>query len=88
MLRDQPVLFGPVASPATAWRVLDQIDTAALNRLQAARALAREQLWAQRADTVGPVGGYSGGGRVWPGLRIMLDATLVTAHRTGFGTRS
>ena len=88
VLRDQPVLFGPVASTATAWRVLDQIDTAALNRLRAARALAREQLWAQRAETVGPVGGYSGGGRVWPGLRIMLDATLVTAHRTGCGTRS
>jgi hypothetical protein len=80
VLRDQQVLFGPVASTATAWRVLDQIDTAALNRLRAARALAREQLWAQRAETAGPIGGYSGGGRVWPGLRIMLDATLVTAH--------
>jgi hypothetical protein len=80
VLRDQAVLFGPVASTATAWRVLDRIDGAALNRLRAARALAREQLWAQREELTGPIGGHRGGGRVWPGLRIMLDATLVTAH--------
>jgi Transposase DDE domain group 1 len=88
VLRDQPVLFGAVASTATAWRVLDKIDAVVLNRLRAARALAREQLWAQRSETVGPIGGHRGGGRVWPGLRIMFDATLVTAHRTGIGTRS
>jgi hypothetical protein len=80
VLRDQPTLFGPVASTATAWRVLDTIDPAALNRVRAARARAREQLWAQRAETVGPVGGHLAGGRTWPGLRIMFDATLVTAH--------
>lgn len=78
-LRDQPALFGSVASTATAWRILDAIDTAALNRLRAARAVAREQLWAQRAETAGPVGGHRGGGRTWPGLRIMFDATLITA---------
>jgi hypothetical protein len=80
VLRDQPTLFGPVASTATAWRVLDRIGPAALGRVRAARAKAREQLWAQRAETAGPVGGHRGGGRTWPGLRIMFDATLVTAH--------
>jgi hypothetical protein len=80
VLRDQPTLFGPVASTATAWRVLDQIDRARLDRIRAGRARAREQLWAQRAEVVGPVGGHHAGGRTWPGLRIMLDATLVTAH--------
>jgi hypothetical protein len=80
VLRDQPVLFGPVASTATAWRVLDKIDPVLLGRLRAARALAREQLWAQRSKTTSPIGGHRGGGRTWPGLRIMLDATLVTAH--------
>jgi hypothetical protein len=29
VLRDQPDLFGPVASTATAWRVLDAIDDGA-----------------------------------------------------------
>ena len=80
VLRDQPRLFGPVASTATAWRVLDKVDPAMLNRLRAARALAREQLWAQRADTIGPIDGHRAGGRTWPGLRILFDATLVPAH--------
>jgi len=39
VLRDQPVLFGPVASTANAWRVLDKVDPAMLNRLRAARAV-------------------------------------------------
>jgi Transposase DDE domain group 1 len=80
VLRDQPTLFGPVASTATAWRVLDKVDPAILNRLRAARALAREQLWAQRSETTGPIDGHRAGGRIWPGLRIMFDATLLTAH--------
>jgi hypothetical protein len=80
VLRDQPALFGPVASTATAWRVLDKIDSAVLDRIRSARAVAREQLWAQRAELTGPLAGHRAGGRVWPGLRIMLDATLVTAH--------
>ena len=29
VLRDQPGLFGPVASTATAWRVLDSVDDTA-----------------------------------------------------------
>jgi hypothetical protein len=66
VLRDQRALFGAVASTATAWRVLDKIDAAALNRLRAARALAREQLWAQRSETVGPIGAHQGGGRSGP----------------------
>ncbi len=43
--RDKPELFGAVASPATAWRVLDGIDAAALERIRAARAQAREVAW-------------------------------------------
>jgi Transposase DDE domain group 1 len=39
-LRDQPELFGPVASTPTAWRVLDRValDVDGLARLRAARA--------------------------------------------------
>jgi hypothetical protein len=42
-LRDQPELFGPVASTPTAWRVLDRVarDADGLPRLRAARAHAR-----------------------------------------------
>ncbi|HEV7951192.1 MAG TPA: hypothetical protein VGP24_15625 [Glaciihabitans sp.] len=40
-LRDQDKLFGPVASDATAWRVLDRVDAEHLDRLRAVRATAR-----------------------------------------------
>jgi hypothetical protein len=69
-LRDQPELFGRVASTATAWRVLDRIarDADGLARLRAARAHARGRAWA--------AGGH-------PDVELLVvdaDATLVLAH--------
>jgi hypothetical protein len=48
VLRDQPELFGQVASNPTAWRVVDRIarDADGLARLRAARAHARGRAWA------------------------------------------
>jgi hypothetical protein len=43
-LRDQPVLFGPVASTSTAWRVLDPVSEAHLSKLLTGRATARRGL--------------------------------------------
>lgn len=80
VLRNRPELFGAVASTPTAWRVLNGIDAAALAGIRAARAQARERLWAQRAETVGPIPDTTAGGRSWPGLRLVVDATLVTCH--------
>ncbi|HEY1740945.1 MAG TPA: IS1380 family transposase [Acidimicrobiia bacterium] len=66
VLRDQPDLFGEVASLPTAWRTLAAIDEAALARIATARADARRRAWAAGAD---------------PGFYVIdLDATLVTAH--------
>ncbi len=45
-LRDQPELFGDVASDATIWRAVHQVDDAVLDALRAARAKAREAAWA------------------------------------------
>ena len=45
-LRQQPDLFGEVASTPTAWRVLDSIEEPMLERLLAARARARARVWA------------------------------------------
>lgn len=81
VLRDRPELFGAVASTATAWRVLDSIDGPLLDAVRAARAAARERLWAQRAQTVGPIPDSRAGGRDWPGLQLIVDAALVTCHR-------
>jgi len=67
-LRDQPALFGAVASDATAWRVIDRIaEHELLDALRSARARARQRAWELGARPAGP-------------LIIDLDATLVTAH--------
>jgi Transposase DDE domain group 1 len=53
MLADQRGVFGPVASDSTCWRVLDSIGEADLISLAAARAEARDVVWAQRAEQTG-----------------------------------
>jgi Transposase DDE domain group 1 len=67
-VRDQQVLFGPVASDATAFRVIDAIagDGALLERLRAARARAREHAW--------------NAGAAPERIIVDIDATLITAH--------
>jgi hypothetical protein len=47
VLRDQPELFGEVASTATAWRVVEQVagDELGLAGIRAARAHARGRAW-------------------------------------------
>ena len=65
-LRDQEVLFGPVASDATAWRLICGLDEKRLAQVRAARARARRRVWALTG----------------PPQRLILDidATLVAAH--------
>jgi hypothetical protein len=67
-VRDQQVLFGPVASDATAFRVIDAIaaDPGLLEALRAARARARANAW---TAGVAP-----------EPIVIDIDATLITAH--------
>lgn len=65
-LSDQPDLFGPVASVATAWRTLRSVDETVLAKVAAARAEARAVAWAAGAD---------------PGVYVVdIDATLVGSH--------
>ncbi len=45
-LRDQPELFGEVASAPTIWRAVDQVDDVVLAALRGARAKARTTAWA------------------------------------------
>jgi hypothetical protein len=66
VLRDQPDLFGQVASTPTAWRTLEAVDAGALERMAVARAQARRRVWAAGAD---------------PGFYVIdFDGTLITAH--------
>ena len=66
VLRDQPDLFGEVASHPTVWRTLEAVDEAALERIKTARAEPRAKAWAAGAD---------------PGFYVIdIDATLVGSH--------
>lgn len=88
VLRDQPDLFGAVASDPTAWRVLSSVDAEALDRLRAARAAARELAWAQAAETRDGIPASTAAGRVAPGLVLDVDASIVICHSPGLGTGS
>jgi hypothetical protein len=67
-LRNQQMLSGPVASDATAWRVIDAIAKhELLGALRRARARVRELAFSLGARPAGP-------------LLIDVDATLVSAH--------
>jgi Transposase DDE domain group 1 len=65
-LRDQGVLFGEVASDATAYRCLERLDEEMLAGIRVARAAARAHAW--------------GLGEAPRRLILDIDATLVTAH--------
>jgi hypothetical protein len=85
-VRDQAPLFGPVASDATAFRVIDALarDPELMAAVRVARSRARTTAWA--------AGGGGGGARapppttawaagVAPGRVVIdIDATLITAH--------
>ncbi len=68
VLREQPEVFGPVASDPTAWRVLASIDAEVLVSVDAARAAARSIAWAAGAR---PPKDF---------IVLDFDATLVTSH--------
>lgn len=66
VLRDQPDLFGDVASTSTAWRTLDAIGPDELEAIAAGRAHARRRVWELGLD---------------PGFYVIdIDATLVNSH--------
>lgn len=65
-LREQPGLFGEVASQPTAWRLLDAVDETLLADLQAARRASRARAWAA--------------GLAPEKLALDFDATLVNLH--------
>jgi hypothetical protein len=69
VLRDQPELFGAVASTPTAWRVVEQVarDPDGLAGLRAARAHARAAAWRVGAHVEGL-------------LVVDVDGTLLDAH--------
>ena len=80
VLRNQPDLFGSVASDPTAWRVLSMVDEAMLARMRQARAQARELAWAQTIETRGQLPASTAAGQPVPGLALDIDASIVICH--------
>jgi hypothetical protein len=73
VLREQPDLFGQVASTPTAWRTLDAVSrlgAGGVDELRQARAVARERAWLARAELGRSVPVVHAGGRAWKGLVI------------------
>ena len=66
VLRNQPAMFGPVASEPTVWRTFDRVGPAELAGIEAARRDARARAWT------------AGGGPAGPEVIIDLDSTFVT----------
>ncbi len=66
VLRNQPELFGSVASDPTVWRVIDSIHSEGLRNIAQARAAARARVWAA--------------GGAPEEIVIDLDGTLLDAH--------
>jgi hypothetical protein len=69
VLRDQPGLYGAVASTPTAWRVLDRVSAAHLPLLRAGRGAARAAAWAAGAAP-----------DLSQELYLDIDATILIAH--------
>ncbi len=80
VLRNEPALFGPVASDPTAWRLLSNVDEAALSRLRDTRARARELAWAQTSEIGNSPPASTAAGQPVPGLVLDVDATIVICH--------
>jgi hypothetical protein len=75
MLRSQPELFGLVASDPTVSRLVDALaadPVRACKAIRAARAAARERVWALAGDAAPGAGGEL--------IPVDLDATIVIAH--------
>ena len=70
VLRNQPALFGSVASTPTASRVVDDVDAERLGAIRAARAQARTAAWAAGLDPTSKVNP----------VILDFDATLVDSH--------
>ncbi|MFD0823587.1 transposase, partial [Micromonospora zhanjiangensis] len=78
VVRHQADVFGRVASPATCWRALDEVDDVRVRRIARARAKVRARVWSlfDRLPAA-----RAAGRDVEAGVVVLdVDATLLVAH--------
>ena len=78
VLRHQAGVLGPVASPPTVWRTLDEVGPGRLKKIAIARARARRHVWSLLPGGV-PASRVAGTdlGEI---ITLDIDATIVVAH--------
>jgi len=72
--------LGPVASPPTVWRTLDEVTPGRLKKIATARARARRRVWAQLAAGDGIPASKVAGADLGDVVVLDVDATIVIAH--------
>jgi hypothetical protein len=81
VLRHQDVVLGPVASPPTVWRTLDEVTPARLKEIGVARARVRRHVWGQlAARPEGFPASKVAGTDLGSTVVLDVDATIVIAH--------
>jgi hypothetical protein len=78
VLRHQDAVLGPVASPPTVWRTLDEVTPGRLKKIGAARARVRCHVWAQLPG--GLPASRVAGTDLGATVVLDVDATIVIAH--------
>lgn len=78
VLRHQAGVLGPVASPPTVWRTLDEVTPGRVKKIATARARVRRHVWSQLPAGV-PASKVAGTdlGQV---IVLDIDATIVVSH--------
>lgn len=81
VLRHQSCVLGPVASPPTVWRTLDEVTPARLQKIAVARARVRRHVWSQLAAShEGIPASKVAGTDLGNTIVLDVDATIVVAH--------
>ncbi len=79
VLRHQAGVLGPLASPPTVWRTLDEVTPGRLKKIATARARVRRHVWAQLPDGV-PASKAAGTDLDDDLIVLDVDATIVVTH--------
>ncbi|MCL8026962.1 transposase [Nocardioides bruguierae] len=81
VLRHQATALGPVASPPTVWRTLDEVTSARRKRINTARARVRRHVWSQlAARPEGLPASRVAGVDLGEVVVLDVDATIVITH--------
>ncbi len=81
VLRHQAGVLGPVASPPTVWRALDEVTGGRLKKIATARARVRRHVWTQVVERHGSIPASKVAGTdLGETVVLDVDATIVIAH--------